>query len=390
MSTPDGPSKITRRLRSRVKTAVEDRIPNGWQSRLGMLRGIFVQDTTRQLGRLTTVLRHLKDYRRIDRALFYHRYAASLLLAYHLGLFEALDGGPREPDTIARRLRIRPEAARNLLQILLSQNLVRCTEGRYELTEFAAEFFNPDSDVSLVPMLEVAETYARAYPHFFDAAESGAAPGLLDVFDEEGRVDALLTGVNSYLDQAGRELIARVDWPDIRHFIVGSMGVSFSSLLLSEFPHARVTYGCLPHLVERIPHLRRRYDVPPDRVVDMHAHGGEPDEDRWGREAFDLVFLTKKMILDPENHLGEKFARKAHHVLQPGGVALFWETIHASHDTTCPDRGMETFLDFGVSPTAPVLTEDGFRRDLQNIGFSDIDVVPVLDGTTTFAVARKN
>ncbi len=389
MSTEFDPDTDPDGLRSRVRGLVRQRLPERLHSGLGLLRGLFVKDTALQLRRLLTVLRHLSEYRRVDRALFYHRYAASLLLAYRLGIFAALTDGDRTVEAVAHRCGLRPEAVRNLLQILLSQELVRCCDGRYELTEFSAEFLAPHSPVSLVPMLEVAETYARAYPHFFDSAQNGDPSPLLDVFDDEGRVDALLTGVNSYLDQAGRELLASQKWPPIRHLIAGSMGVSFSSLVLSKFPNAQVTYGCLPHLVERIPGLRKRYGVPAARVVDMHAHGGEPDEDRWGREGFDMVFLTKKMILDPENELGKRFARKAFEVLHPEGVALFWETIHDAKDSTCAMRGMESFLDFGVSPTGPVLTKEGFRRDLQEIGFRRVDIVSALQGTTTFAVARK-
>lgn len=360
-----------------------------WRGRLDMLRGTLVKDPLEQLDRLTSVIRHLGTYREIDRALFYHRFASTLLLAYRLGIIDAIVEGPATDEELADRCDLKPAAVRNLAELLEAQGLIHSTERGWEASSFCREFLSEHSRVSLAPLLDIGTSYAESFPAMVDAAADGQTPQLLDIFDDTARVDELLDGVNAYLDQAARELIARVDWPQIRHFIVGSMGVSFSSLILSEFSDARVTYGCLPHLVERIPRLRSAYGVDPGRVDQTHPHGGEPFEDRWGRQAFDLVFLTKKMILDPENDLGDKFARKTYQVLNPGGAAVFWETIHEDDAPTPVGRAMEGFLDFGVSPTAPVLTRTSFRQKLRDIGFQDVRFVCCLNDTTTFVVARR-
>lgn len=358
------------------------------RERLATIRGLFVKNPVRQIGRILSVLRHFEDYREIDRALFYHRWASNLLVAWELGVFDALLEGPTTADELAADCDIESQAARNLLSILASQQLVERDGERFEASPFVREFFDTRTDVSLAPMLELGVSYAGSFTEMCRGARCGETPSMLDVYDQDGRVDAIVDGVNAYLDQAGRELVAKVDWPEIRHLIVGSMGVSFSSLILEQFPDARVTYGCLPHLTERIPRLRRTFDVPPERVVETHAHGGEPFEDQWGREAFDLVFLTKKMILDPDNDLGDKFARKTFEVLKPGGIAVFWETIREDDEPMAVDRGINAFMDFGVSPTGPILTRRRFRRTLSEIGYRDIEVVPCMDGEATFVVAR--
>lgn len=389
MSDGDENRSTKEGLAAGMRRLVEQVLPDKWSARLGLVRGLFLKDTGDQWRRLMLVARHFQAYRTIDRALFYHRFAANILLCHSLGIFDALREGALSVDEVADRCSIESGATHQLLRILESQQLLERRGDDFEMGDFASEFFDPHSLVSMVPMLDVCETYAQVFPDFVDAAQGGTTPAMLDIFDESGRTDALLEGVNYYLDQAVRELIARVDWPPIRHFIVGSMGVSFSALVMSEFADARVTYGCLPHLVERIPRLRRRYEVPADRVDEMHDHGGDPAGDRWGREAFDLVFLTKKMILDPAQGLGERFADKAYEVLNPGGVTVFWETIYDDDEATPVDRAMEGFLDFGVSPTGPVLTRRRFRRRLEEIGFCDVHVVECLEGATTFVVARK-
>ena len=375
-----------------VGELLEERIPERWKSRLGLVRSLFVKDPVEQLRRLALLIRHFEEYRQIDRALFYHRYASTLLMAHELGIFQALEDGEPEgatPDEVASGCDMDAAAAHKLLRLLESQRFVDNRDGRYRAREAARQLLGDDSPVSLKPMLDIGVCYASAFPAMVDGARSGQTAPMLDVFDDDGRVDALLDGVNAYLDQAGRELVARVDWPPIDNMIVGSMGVSFSSLLLSQFPGAQVTYGCLAHLTERIPRLRREYDVAPRRVVETHDHGGDPSEDQWGREAFDLVFLTKKMILAPEDELGEQFAKKAFDVLNPGGVTVFWEAIFDDGQPTPIQRAMEGFLDLGVSPTGPLLTHRKFRNSLRQIGYRDIEYYDCLEGATTFAVARK-
>jgi hypothetical protein len=217
----------------------------------------------------------------------------------------------------------------------------------------------------------------------------GHAPTALDIFADGSRYRAFLGAVNEYLDAAGRDLLARVDLGRVERFIVGSMGVSFSSLVLERHPEARVTYGCLEHLVREIPRLRERFHVPPERVDSMHAHGGDPSADKWGDERFDLVFLTKKMILQPEERIGEKFAHKAFEVLAPGGTAIFWETVHTDDRPTPIARAMEAVLDLFASPGGLVNTERSLSAMLRGIGFRSVEIVPVLSNTTTFVVARK-
>jgi hypothetical protein len=332
--------------------------------------------------------RHRAAMRRVQRSLFYHRWASALLLAHELGLFDAL----RQPLTVeeaARAASVHPRAAEALLRVLESQELVTRAAGRYSLTEFAGEFLAGGGRRSLQPMLELMAAEAAAFAELPGAMATGRVPAPLDIFTESSRYRAFLDAVNEYLSLAARDLLARIELPPVQRFIVGSMGVSTSAALMEKFPSARVTYGCLAHLVREIPRLRERYGVEEARVDGMHAHGGDPSADRWGDERFDLVFLTKKMILAPEERIGEKFARKAYQVLAPGGTAIFWETVHPESQPTPLARAMEAVLDLGAGPTGLVNTDRGIERLLGEIGFRQVEIVPCLGGQTTFVVARR-
>jgi hypothetical protein len=123
-------------------------------------------------------------------------------------------------------------------------------------------------------------------------------------------------------------------------------------------------------------------------VESTHAHGGEPEADDWGGP-YDLVLLTRKMILAPESNLGERFASKAFQALRPGGAAVFWEVVHPDVGAAPISRAMEALYDLCASPSAPIRTESTYRAMLLGIGYKKVEVVPCLGGQTTFLVATR-
>lgn len=333
--------------------------------------------------------RHRAEFQRLQKALFYHRYASALLLANEVGLFAALEKGGRTIEQTAGELGVNPRAAEALLRILESEGAVERHGRRYQLSPFGAAYLAPASTFSVSPMLDLMAAQAFALAEVPRCMKSGGQPKVLDIFSKRGRYRDFLAAVNAFVDLAGRDLLQQADLPEVKDFIVGSMGVSMSALLLERFPEAKVTYGCLAHLVREIPRLREDYAVPANRVTGMHAHGGDPSADRWGGESYDLVFLTKKMILEPEQRMGEKFAAKAFEVLRPGGAVVLWETIHTDFRPTPLPRAMEAVMDLIASPTGLVNTENGVRSTLETIGYKKVEIVPCLGGQTTFVIARK-
>lgn len=372
------------------------RMPEGVTSRVDMMRG-FVSgtDVGGQLDKLRTLLRFRREHDQLREALTYYRYVFGLMVAYRSGLVDALTDTPRTTAALAAAADMTPRAAEMLLRILEAQGYVERDNSRnghglrWRRTEFARHFLAHDGELSYAALIGLLGTFGMTLDDIVMGLKSGKIPDSLDVFNEAAQVDAFLDAVNSYLDSAGRELLSKVDLPSVGPFICGSMGVSFSALVLDAFPDAHVTYGCLDHLVERIPRLRQQFRVDPDRVDGMHCHGGEPDDDRWGSENFDLVFLTKKMVLEPENRLGYKFAKKSYQVLSPGGVAVFWEAVHNDHSPTPMALAMESILDLGVSPTGCVLTRGSMTDMLTGIGFRQVEFVACLGGETNFVVARR-
>jgi len=380
--------KLAKQAASRALRATEY-LPAPVRRNVEAMQFLVALGAQNGISSLVSKYKHRDAFLRFNRALLYHRYATALLLAHRSGLlrhlFERLDN----PEGIAASIQVHPRAVAHLLRILEAEGYVERRGQSWTLSSFAHDFLCPESPSSVAPMLELLGAQAASFGELPKAMRTGKVPKELDIFSDHSNYEAFLQAVNAFLDLAGREFLLKYQLPEIHSLIAGSMGVSFSSLILRQYPQAKVTYGCLAHLVERIPDLRVTYGVNPAQVTGMHSHSGEPGDDRWGNEAFDLVFLTKKMILDPDRAIGRKFAAKAYQVLNPGGIALFWETIHPDDAPTPLAQAMESVLDLGASPTSPVLTRNGLRAMLKEIGYRKVDFVPCLQRSTTFIVAHK-
>src|SRR5262249_52086451 len=138
--------------------------------------------------------RHRGEMRRVQRALFYHRWASALLLGHELKLFAALER-PATVEEAARAVRIQPRAAEALLRVLESQERVVRRGERFELAPFARSFLVGDGRQSLVPMLELMAAQASAFAELPGAMASGRVPAPLDIFAESSRYRAFLDAV---------------------------------------------------------------------------------------------------------------------------------------------------------------------------------------------------
>lgn len=353
------------------------------------LRGLFRDGLREGAERAAALARHGLAYRQLRRSLLHHRAMVTLLHARRFHVLETLASGALGETQLARRCGLHPAAARTLLVILEAQGAVKRRQAEWELTAFARAALLDSGPLSLGPLLELLGAFASGFDDIAEGMRTGVSPPGLDILSDESRSEAFLQAVNMWLDMAGRELLTRLELGEVRSVIAGSMGVSMSALLLERFPRASVTYGCLEHLVRRIPDLRARYGVEDRRVDGMHAHAGDPEEDRWGCESYDLVFLTKKMVLDPQRRLGERFVRKAFEVLNPGGTLLLWEAIHDDEGATSLALAMETVLDLGVSPTGALHTKGSMTALLEREGFENVRFFTCMGGETTFAAAAK-
>lgn len=335
--------------------------------------------------------RYSRHFQRLQRAFTSYRYVVAILWAHELGLFDCLDKKPATLEELKKSLKVRTRPLEQLLIILEAEGWVQRSGPCFSLTPPARHFLTSSGSQSVAGFLDLFAAHHASYSQILKGGmRKGTVPPRMNIFSPRSSLRGYLLAVNSYLHWIVPELLEEISLPRISRFIVGSMGVSFSAHLMRQSSQARVTYGCLPHLVKQIPMLVERYGIPRERIEGMHAHMGDPMKDRWGvNEQYDLVFLTKKLILKPEEKIGEKFVAKASRVLNPGGVLILWETVHPDHRPTSFSQAMEAVLDLGASPDGPVLTERRVRQMLHRYMFSRIFIKTVGPMGSTFVVAYK-
>jgi len=98
--------------------------------------------------------------RLIESALAFWR-SAVLLSANELGLFAELAAGPRDADTIARRLGLLPDATADYLDALAALGLVEGSDGYYRNTSEASLFLDPAKPAYIGHWLAMASAAMR-------------------------------------------------------------------------------------------------------------------------------------------------------------------------------------------------------------------------------------
>ena len=327
------------------------------------------------------VRRHPRRFAQLNKALADYRYVQALILAHSTGLLGALAGDPAPPDSLAAQTGLQRAAVGSLLRILEAQGFAEQHDQRYTLSPFGREALRPGGSASVGHFLELLTLQAGAFEQARSGLRTGATPAVMDIYGQHS-AGAFLDAVNGYLLWAGRALLARNDLGRPKRALVGSMGVGFSAALLEAYPDIEITYACLPHLVREIPRLRTQFDIPAAQVRGMHEHQGEPEDDDWGEETFDLVLLTRKMILKPEDRVGERFAAKALTVLAPGGVALLWEIVHPDDGPTPLPVALQAVYDVIASPAAEARTHRDYENLMHHLGYRRVTFERCLEETT--------
>ncbi|MGK7929478.1 MAG: hypothetical protein AB4290_30275 [Spirulina sp.] len=274
--------------------------------------------------KIAALFKHRKKLAEVEKAFFYNRYCNALFLAHKLGLFSILCEGACSLKDLSHKMGISEESVKTLSAISIAQGFLEERDGIYRLSDFGELFFKEKNIFSSHYLLDLMTEQALGLSSTLNAIYDRDIPAHMDIHDSQGSYRAFLSAVNNYLLWCGRELLQKVNLGNINSIIVGSVGVSFSSLLLKKYPQMKVTYACLEHLLAEIPHYCQLYGVSKENIAAVHSHIGDSTQDDWGNDRYDLVLATRKMLVDPQQRMGEKFAEKSFQALNPRGKVIFW------------------------------------------------------------------
>jgi hypothetical protein len=183
----------------------------------------------------------------------------AILAAVKLGLPEAMKGGPRSPDDLARVVGADPAALRRLLRALASVGLFAEAEGRYALTP-TSRYLLADTPGSMLPLLRLAgeDWHYRVWGNLTDSVRTGkpasekvlGAPLFEYLAQHPGESEVFNAAMRSYSAEVSRALLDGYDLSWAKKLVdVGGGHGQLVSMALGRHPHLRGTVFDLPHVV---------------------------------------------------------------------------------------------------------------------------------------------
>jgi hypothetical protein len=299
---------------------------------------------------------------------------SAVLVAEELHLWDQVrDLKGVSPQDLSQKLGITPSAGEVLIRLLSSLRFLEMREGKVYPTPFSLLFLGRSAPFSLSPFLEFLSVEMVALSRLKESLLRKEPLEIANIFHPSPYMYGYLFAVNRFLYEPSFLLLKTIGTEGIRSAIMGSMGVSFASALSEMNREVRITFGCLDHLVKEIPNLLKIYPVPEHRIEEICSHEGDPGTDHWGKGEFDLVLLTKKFVLKPEEKLGERFAERAFRVLRPGGRVVIWETIYPEDGKVPKWVALNGFQDLIPSYGGAFYTQKKMEEILRKIGFLKVD-----------------
>lgn len=338
------------------------------------------------------LLLNLKEFKRLGRWVADFHSLVALVTAHRMGLFDILQEEKRVTrEKLTKKLKVREKSLEVLLHALDALSLVRFQKDTVTFTNFGKSFLGTNAPYSLSPFLEFLSLQLYAMSRLDETIKTGKPAKEADIFKPSPYSRAYLLALNRFLYYPAKMLFQKLGARKINDAIMGSMGVSFGAALLEANPRARITFGCLGHLVKQIPDLMKMYGVAQKSVISMSSHSGIPEDDTWGKEAFDMVFLTKKFLLHPDDGVGESFARKGYQVLNPGGKLVVWETFYPDNRKPNMETALFGLQDLIASQGGALYTRSTMRKFLKETGFRKVEFMPfpLVFGDVEFCIAEK-
>jgi SAM-dependent methyltransferase len=243
--------------------------------------------------------------------------ARVIMVGTKLGVFEALEEGPAQPDQVAARCGTNPVGTEKLLFALAGADYLKARDGTYELTPVARKWLLAGSPNSVADKLlfqflewdwmERAEDYVRTgEPLELHSADLTA--------DDWGLYQR---GMRAMANAAAAEAVRRMPVPKgARNMLdIGGSHGYYSVALCRRHDGLRSEVLDLPQAVEQAAPLLAAEGMG-DRVV---HRPGDALADDLGTEAYDLVLVAQLVHHFSEDQNRELAARVAA-ALRPGGV----------------------------------------------------------------------
>jgi SAM-dependent methyltransferase len=323
-------------------------------------------------------------------ALLAFQLTAAMKAAIDIDLFTGIGEGKTTPAALAARCQAAERGVRILCDYLTVQGFLTKNDGSYGLTPSAATFLNRRSPAYLGTIsnfLASAETL-DIYKDLTPAVRNGGS-----VFQPDGAVAPenpiwveFARSMAPLFVVAAEKLAALLGADEGRKWKVLDVAAGhglYGLALARHNPNAEVFAVDWAAVLEVARENAEKFGLA-DR---FHTIAGSAFDVEFGT-GYDVVLLTNFLHhFDPSTI--EKFARKVHSALTPGGTAILLEFVPNEDRISPPAPAKFSMIMLGTTPSGDAYTFNELQRMLANAGFHSIELQALPPTFFSVILARK-
>ncbi|WP_414170144.1 methyltransferase [Streptoverticillium reticulum] len=312
----------------------------------------------------------------------------TVLFAIELDLFTVLGAEPATEPAVRQRFGLDERGTRHFLDALVSSGLLDRTDGRYAPTPLAARFLDSRTASHLGRFLGQADArWARIGEGLRSGAPQNGARATSGLFTGQHRDQAAWRayygGMDALNGPSGAALAQVFDWSSVKRVTdVGGARGNVCAELVRAHPHLQATVFDLPpvqavfdeHMVElglegRVGFRAGDFFTDPLPASDAVVFGHVLHD--WGVE--------ERRIL----------ARKAFQALEPGGVALVYDTMIDAELRSRPNSLLISLNMMLCTPGGSEYTPAEGGTWFTEAGFDTVESVPLVNDDVLL-IARRS
>jgi hypothetical protein len=330
----------------------------------------------------------ITDVRDISRIAYGFMASKALFCALSLDLFLRLSAQPHSVASLAAALGVAANRLEPLLSTLDELGLVAREDGAYRNAPASEQYLvsGAAADFSDYYRFQIDRLI---YPRLSNLRDCFGAEERLDNFYAGPMEDALTAEEFIRGQHAGSKgpayLLAKtVDLGKRRHLLdVGGGSGAVSHALCKRFPQLRATILEIPSVIP----LAERYTREAGLQGRIAFVAGDALGTAWPApvDAVLLSYLLSSIAGDAVPGVLAKAAA----ALEPGGVLIVHDFIHAERDNSPSLTPLWALTAMALNPETAMLTEARMRSLLAEPGFADITQQPLVSGITAVITCRK-
>jgi 3-hydroxy-5-methyl-1-naphthoate 3-O-methyltransferase len=300
----------------------------------------------------------------------------TLLTAFELELFTALESEPRTSDEVAAALGTEPRATDRLMNALTALELLEKQEGRFRNAAVAAKFLvkgRPDYLGGLGHTNHLWDTWSRLTP----VVRAGRAEGIGETAGQGDEwLRPFIAAMHARARQSAGQVVAMLDLDGVSRVLDVGGG---SGAYAMAFVRARRGISAVVFDLPKVVPLTRMYTAQEGLAAEVSMVAGNYLEDPLG-EGFDLVFMSA-VIHSNDAKANRMLFRKAAKALTPGGQLVVQDFL-INEDRGGPLQPALFALNMLVgTPAGDTYTESEVRAWMVDAGFHEVVRVDTPVGT---------